>query len=591
MTFQLIDETPVDPVVADTDPPMLEDSSASRPAVNQVAFGLTAVDLAALGLAAALVTCLLPVGFNLWWPRLAVLIAVMPLGLLYLMRSAGRRDWPSILVLGFLVAAATSAALSAAPAVSLVGTIRSNASFLIYLGVASAWAIGTRVTSRGQHALGWAVLGASLFSGLFAIIELLAGVETGPLQLFHDRPPGLAMHPVFFGAFNAGSAAWFSHRLSRRVNALDLAGLTVFAGFASLSGSRIALATVVGFGILALVRSRDVRAWWMFPAIGLGAICGTAFHRAVGSRGATLDKAASSGIADRIELWSYTLRGWNDHPIFGWGPGRFMPATGPYISDAFAIRFGHSWPDAHNIFLQWLVTLGVVGLAVGVTFVVVAGRRARGASAWMAAAIAVGWLVEPATSATLGLAALLLGASSIDRRRDVDAQASSSNVDRALAPFACAVGLLLAAWYVASDASVDTTLPDESGQGLLGWWYAYDPDVANSRSIHVTVREPDGKGSPAALFWSQRAAELEPEYSEWRAVLALLYLEARDMDAARAAGEQALELQPNDRLALSVLYVVGERTSDSSLIDMVAARLCDIDACPPGHQGDSKVGP
>ena len=362
-------------------------------------------------MAASMVAFVLPLGPGLWASRIAVLLATVPVGLLSLFKSVRCRDRAAILLVAFVAWAAVSAALSSAPGLAYLGSVRRNTSVIIYLGAACVWSIGTRVSRRGQDAVAWAVVGATFFSGVFAVVEIAAQTGSGSFGLSEGRPSGLALHPVYFGGFAAACSGWFAYRLSQRSNRGDVIGLTVSAVLAGLSGSRVALLAVILLTVFAAVRSRRVRTAWLMLAVGGGAALATVIHRALGSSDSTLDRPNASGLGDRFEIWSYAVHAWRAHPITGWGPGRFTPAAGPHVSDSWAARFSHNWADAHNVPLEWLATMGAVGLLLGIGFVVVAGRRARGPMAWMAAGIALGWLVEPVTAGTLGLAALLLGAS------------------------------------------------------------------------------------------------------------------------------------------------------------------------------------
>jgi O-antigen ligase len=547
--------------------------------------GLTPIDALAVVVAASMVALLIPAGLGNWASRIAVLLALVPLGLLYLVRSVRARDHVAVLLGSLLVAVAVSSLLSGAPWLSLLGSFKHLTSFLIYLGGACAFCVGTRVSGRGQSAIGWAVVWASALSGVFAVIELVTNPAAGSWSLSDGRPPGLTVHPVFFGAFAAASGAWFAYRLMHRVAVADLAGLAMSSALVTLSGSRVALLAVVVFTLLAIVRAGERRAWVGMLAVALGAACASAFHRALGSSQSSIDRGTTSGLEDRLDLWSYGLRAWSERPLFGWGPGRYATAISGQLSNAWINRFGNSWPDAHNVGLEWLTTMGIVGLVVGVAFVGVACIRARGPLAWMAGAIAIGWLLEPATAGTLGLAALLLGASTgAHGVRSLEA----AGPDRSprlggVELLACFVGLLLGGWYLVGDFSADVTPPAVRADGAVHWWYSHDPEVALAISDgfgNRVVGQPGG--SPEAVEWAQRAVDDEPDSPRWRAALAARLFHVGDLDRARVAAEDALELQRNNPIALYVLQAVGERTGDDQAVARATEALCDLDKCPEG---------
>lgn len=544
-------------------------------------YGLTALDAVATAVAASMVVLLLPAGLSNWASRIAVLVALVPLGSLFLVRSIRDRDRAAVLLALVIVAAAASSALSDAPWTAFIGSFKHQSSFLIYLGAACAWAIGTRVSSRGQVAIGWGVVGASALSGFFAVLELIAKPAPGAWALTDGRPPGLAVHPVYFGAFAAGCAAWFAYRLIDRVTLPDLAGLAFSSAFATLSGSRVALLAVVLLTIVAVARAERWRAWPGLLAVAVGATGATAFHRALGSSQSSLDRGATSGLDDRLHLWPYGLRGWTEHPLLGWGPGRFGTAISGHLDDAWILRFSNAWADAHNVGLEWLVTMGVVGLVLGAAFMIVACVRARGPLAWMAGAIAFGWLLEPTTAGTLGLAALLLGASCGTPRRSLESAPANPRRERRFELAACGLGLLLGAWYLANDLTVDVTAPTVTTDATLHWWYSHDPEVASMISDGFGIRAVGRPGgSPEAVEWAREAVAREPDSPIWRAALAARLLHTGDVDGARVAAEEALRRQDNNVIALYVLLYAGQQSGDDELMARATTALCEIGSCP-----------
>lgn len=61
----------------------------------------------------------------------------------------------------------------------------------------------------------------------------------------------------------------------------------------------------------------------------------------------------------RIEIWAYCLRAFLDHPFLGWGQENFG-----YLSSYFKAQLWSTpWVDrAHNIFLEWMISAGILGL-------------------------------------------------------------------------------------------------------------------------------------------------------------------------------------------------------------------------------------
>jgi hypothetical protein len=358
-------------------------------------------------------------------------------------------------------------------------------------------------------------------------------------------------------------------------------GLTGTAFLAALSGSRIALMSVVLLAVVAVVKSGERRAWLLVPLMGAAAGVAAVLQRTFGTAGAGIDRAPTAGFGDRYEIWADGLGGWTERPLLGWGPGRFTPAPGSRISDEWAMRFEHTWADAHNIVVEWLTTMGIVGLVLGIAFVIAAALHARGPMAWMAVGIAIGWTVEPASAGTLGLAALLLGAAA---PISSDGWRLGTERGRRLGvATACflGLGLGLGVWYMAGDASIDLT-PEakESPTSLVTWWYSRDPSLSHLVSEVFAIRAGSGAGSEAALQWEMRTVEREPDFSRWHGFVAFRRLQLDDLEGARTSAERALDLQSNNELALNVLLFVGQRSDDEKLIARATRGLCALEECP-----------
>lgn len=64
----------------------------------------------------------------------------------------------------------------------------------------------------------------------------------------------------------------------------------------------------------------------------------------------------------RFIIWGMALRGFTEHPIFGWGPENFNILFNKYYESHLWRQ--EPWFDrSHNVFLDWLVSAGIIGLA------------------------------------------------------------------------------------------------------------------------------------------------------------------------------------------------------------------------------------
>jgi O-antigen ligase/Tfp pilus assembly protein PilF len=69
-------------------------------------------------------------------------------------------------------------------------------------------------------------------------------------------------------------------------------------------------------------------------------------------------------VQTRLWSWSSAIEGWKDRPVFGWGPENFMYLHMKYFNSNLFTQMGSEtiWDRAHNMVLEELSTMGVVGL-------------------------------------------------------------------------------------------------------------------------------------------------------------------------------------------------------------------------------------
>jgi O-antigen ligase len=101
-------------------------------------------------------------------------------------------------------------------------------------------------------------------------------------------------------------------------------------------------------------RRRVVRSITVFAAVllmGVG-VAWLAQNWVALYEGSIAGGAAGQGSV-RVDLWRHGIRAWSASPIVGLGPGHFSGLGGP---------FGGA--EAHNLYVDWLTSYGLVGLAV-----------------------------------------------------------------------------------------------------------------------------------------------------------------------------------------------------------------------------------
>jgi hypothetical protein len=198
---------------------------------------------------------------------------------------------------------------------------------------------------------------------------------------------------------------------------------------------------------------------------------------------------------------------------------------------------------------------------------------------WAASAIAICWLLEPPSHVTYGLAALLLGASQLDRGQHTGIEASV-RMNRTMAVFACVVAAVLSGWAIVSDLTLKAAYESgdvDDARRALAWNRL---DATAFQIVSTAVFEPTDYSDEIAvevLQWSERATELEPGLPLMWAQLGIRQLLFGDADGGRVSLEHAIELQPYHPLALVVLRGIAQREGDDDLLALVTVRLEEIE--------------
>lgn len=72
----------------------------------------------------------------------------------------------------------------------------------------------------------------------------------------------------------------------------------------------------------------------------------------------------TSTLQTRLWSWRSGLEGWKERPILGWGPENFVLAHAKHFDSRHFTSIGSEtiWDRAHNIILEMLTTMGIIGL-------------------------------------------------------------------------------------------------------------------------------------------------------------------------------------------------------------------------------------
>lgn len=178
---------------------------------------------------------------------------------------------------------------------------------------------------------------------------------------------------------------WWACRRATQVDAPErrvllvappaLAWLTLFMGLAftgSRAGLAAALATAALQGVLAAVAARRWRvsvAGVLAVAVGVGTVAVVGVQEGLGRWLATSPYELTWNL--RLVLYERSLQLWQRAPWLGWGLGGFRDAFGLVTPPSLSTSV---W-DAHNQYLELLVTGGLAALALVATGAVLATAR------------------------------------------------------------------------------------------------------------------------------------------------------------------------------------------------------------------------
>ena len=166
---------------------------------------------------------------------------------------------------------------------------------------------------------------------------------------------------------------WRTQRLSVRL----FYGLAIVLQVVVLyyTATRGAIIGLVGGAVIVLVLSAAVgknirlRRWsgvgLLLIAVlvgGLFLMRGSQFVKGSAVLSRFADISLSDGtVESRLGIWKMSLEGFKEHPILGWGPDNFGLVFAKYYQPSFWKQ--EPWFDrSHNIFFDWLINAGLLGL-------------------------------------------------------------------------------------------------------------------------------------------------------------------------------------------------------------------------------------
>ena len=359
--------------------------------------------------------------------------------------------------------AAIATATSPSPMLAVVGLYNDGTGLVLVAALVAAWALGRRQSGARERAAGRA-------------------------RLRGRRPPESPGGP------------------NRPRSARGLPGAAaLFASGVQLSGGRTGLLLLGLVGLWELVRSRWRVAVMLAAAAVVGVLLASALFASAGGASDRLAQSDSSGLSGRIDRWALAIPAVTDRPVLGIGPGLYRRATSVHDTVAAAEAFGAETlnRDGHNLFVEYVVTTGILGVVALAAWLLLAGLGARGELAAFVVFAAVSLLLQPQFVGLTPVLALALGAAA----PDPDRARRIPRVGRALAWTGAIVGLVIGALLVRGDLEYDRAVSERSATvahravALLPLW----PDPAE---FEATTDEARARTQPAALARAVLAARV-----------------------------------------------------------------------------------
>jgi O-antigen ligase len=528
-----------------------------------------------LALFAAAVAFLLPVVFSpsvqatFWTPAAALCLVIAGVGAPRLVRLA-RQDTAARAACAFVVVAFVSALLASNRTLSFFGLYVWGTGWLFVVCLASAWAIGRSTSRRGAELIERAIVAAAALNAAVAILEMAFDLTTLQLGKFGGRAIGVLGNPIHLGGFVGAAIVLLGTRFRRRPARWAIAPV-LFGAAVQVSGSRAGFAIILaGTAWIAVHSSRRLgMAFAALVLVGLfvgGAVADAGGGTSVSNR--IQGTAAGGGLRSRTETWKAAVSSVPDHSLIGIGPGLFRDATAPRrtVAMAHAEAADTLLVDAHNVFVEYVTTTGVLGLLAFAIWIVLAARVARGPLWWFTLLLAVNHLVEPQNVRTtpvlflaLGAAASVDGLRSLPRIRFEDV----ARVCTTLVAVVAASTLLLGDFHLEQGRLDFVHGHARSALRLLPRWA--EPALLEGRiylfdeRIH---RRPEDRA--AALRWFRVAAERDAGNPLTWNTLAENLLAAGQFSDAHRAFVHALHANPTGTRTLNGLAHVALARGDTA---------------------------
>ncbi len=245
--------------------------------------------------------------------------------------------------------------------------------FPLYAAALAQWILPDE---KSRNRLLWAAGGALTFAALDCLLQYFSGRDVIGMPAWENRLTGLSHKP--------GIGIEISWLMAAPILGFWRKGTRVFAIFLGivcsvavlLSGDRVALLTLLGAPILIALFARSMRKPLLIALPFVAALLGsilyfspTMYHRQIETTEQVISHFDQSPYGIILQSAFEMAR---DHPIFGVGAHNYQTVClqeqyGPVVVGTDQIPRCQGHP--HNVYMQWLVEGGLIGMGLYVAFV------------------------------------------------------------------------------------------------------------------------------------------------------------------------------------------------------------------------------
>ncbi len=497
---------------------------------------------------------------NTWSPRAAILLVVAAVGLpVLLSQTRQQQSLAARAAMAFVAVGAASAVFSQNHTTAVFGLYNQGTGLLFMAALAGAWAIGRTLRPEARPLLERALLIGVFINIAMALLASVVDLNGFGLNLVDagGRASGLTGNPIHLAALAILGVALSVPRLA--ASPVTWAPPMAAAAMAAqLSGTRGALVIMAGIAVWAGrrhgLRIAALLALLLFLGLAAGTAIGTSSTSSATSRAGNLGDWKTRPVS-----WLSARHSVIQHPLLGVGPGQFRTATSPYRPVSVGLAEGPERlaTDAHNIFVEYATTTGLLGLGALLVWLIAAARSARGWLLVGAIGVFAIHLFEPQSVVTTPLAFLALGASSsFGAIRD-----RPSRTARQLVLPLCCIGVAMVAGSVLlfgelemHQAELDLrTPPAQRANSILPAWPSTASMLARVWLFHGITNGHNPADYQVSRSWRLTAVQRDnTDPALWNDLAELDESIGRRQDA-RAEYASALRLNPTSVRAMNGL--------------------------------------